>query len=77
MRGIRGPMADWDVTALLLRNIEFGIRGLQWQNAGKGQRPSPIPLPDGDRPGPARPAGVDVAHRLAALGLIPTDAVSD
>lgn len=79
-RKLRGPLADWDVQALLLRQIELDVRGLQWQNSGgKGSKPKPIPLPDekgrGDRPPRAKPSGADVAQRLMNLGMIPAGAV--
>lgn len=70
-------MADWDLNALLLRNVEFGIRGLQWQNAGKGTRPKPIPLPE-DKARTSQPAAPksapDVVQRLKNLGMVPADA---
>jgi hypothetical protein len=70
-------MAQWGVSELLLRNIEFGIRGLQWQNAGKGQKPKPIPLPEEkirtSQPAPSSSAP-DVVQRLRNLGMIPAGA---
>lgn len=70
-------MADWGVAELLLRNVEFGIRGLQWQNAGKGSKPKPIALPD-DKARTSQPAasrsGEETARRLRNLGMIPADA---
>jgi hypothetical protein len=75
-RKLRGPLADWDMSALLLRNIEFGIRGLQWQNAGKGPKPKPIPLPE-DKARTSQPASSgpapDVVQRLQNLGMVPAD----
>jgi hypothetical protein len=74
VRTQRGPMADWTLEALLLRNVEFGIRGLQWQNAGKGQKPKPIELPD-DKARTSEPAGhrsePPEIQRLRNLGMIP------
>lgn len=65
-------MAEWDLTAQLLRVIELDLRGIQWQNAKKGtQRPKPIPLPE-KKPA-ARPAGPDLGQRLRNLGYIPAD----
>lgn len=63
------------MNALLLRQIEHDLRGLQWQNSGgKGSRPKPIPLPSektrGDRP-KTQTTGEDIARRLRNLGLIP------
>jgi hypothetical protein len=74
-------MADWDVTAMLLRLIELDLRGLQWQNSGgKGQKPKPIPLPDSkgpdDQPAPFKRHGGDVIDRLLALE-IPSDSSDD
>jgi hypothetical protein len=68
-------MAAWDMTALLLRQIDHGIRGGNWQRSGgKGSKPKPIELPDKARtgtPAKAKPSGADVAQRLRNLGLIP------
>jgi hypothetical protein len=77
-RKLRGPMADWTLEALLLRNVEFGIRGLQWQNSGgKGQKPKPVELPDDKSrtSAPARSSSKpEVIDRLRNLGMIPADA---
>jgi hypothetical protein len=76
VRKHRGPMAEWGTTELLLRNIEFGIRGLQWQNSGKGSKPKPIELPD-DKARTSQPAASgsspDVVQRLRNLGMVPAD----
>lgn len=76
-RKLRGPMAAWDMNALLLRQIDLRLAGANWQRGGgKGQKPKPIELPDGPGRGdaPARtvrgPAG-DLATRMRNLGLIP------
>jgi hypothetical protein len=67
-------MADWSVEALLLRLIEFDLRGANWQRGGgKGNRPKVLELPDG-KGGKAKAAGPDVAAKLRNLGLIPTGA---
>jgi hypothetical protein len=67
-------MADWDISAFLLRNIEFGIRGLQWQNAGKGTKPKPIPLPE-EKTRTSQPAASgsepEVIQRLRNMGMVP------
>jgi len=71
VRTLRGSMADWDLTALLLRQIDLRLAGANWQRGGgKGQRPEPIPLPEDGR-GQAAASGRDVAVRLRNLGLIP------
>lgn len=65
-------MADWGLTELLLRRIDLGIQGGNWQRGGgKGQKPKPVELPQQHRTRPAKPAGDDIARRLANLGLIP------
>jgi hypothetical protein len=76
MRKLKGPMAEWDLHALLLRRLDILLAGANWQRGGgKGKRPKPIDLPDarsrGDRPAPSKPAGEDMAQRLRNLGLIP------
>jgi hypothetical protein len=76
MRKLRGPMAYWDVNALLSRQILLAIQGGNWQRGGgKGQKPKPVALPDekgrGSKPAPGKASGADVAQRLANLGLIP------
>lgn len=78
-RKLRGPMADWDVSAMLLRLIEFRLAGANWQRSGgKGQKPKPVPLPDsrgrGDSPPKAKTSGAEMAQRLRNLGLIPPGA---
>jgi len=75
-RKLKGPMADWDLHALLLRRLDILLAGGNWQRAGgKGQRPKPIELPDGPgrggRPARVKPSGDDIARRLRNLGLIP------
>lgn len=75
-------MADWDVTAMLLRQIDLRLAGANWQRGGgKGQKPKPIPLPDGtgrgEQPAHPKPAADDVAARLRNLGLIPGGATND
>lgn len=74
---MRGPMADWDLPALLLRLIEFNTRARLWQESGgKGQKPKPLVLPD-DKARTSRPAssrsGEETAQRLRNLGMIPAD----
>ena len=78
-RKLQGPMAGWDLHALLLRHQALLLAGANWQRSGgKGQKPKPIPLPDGrgrgDRPAVAKPSGEDVAQRLRNLGMIPAGA---
>ncbi len=74
-RKLRGPMADWSVEALLLRLIEFDLRGANWQRGGgKGKRPKILELPDGKAGGKAKASGPDVAAKLRNLGLIPAGA---
>jgi hypothetical protein len=74
-RKLRGPMADWDLHALLLRLIDLDIRGLQWQNGGgKGSKPKPIDLPDG-KGKPKASDGAAIAKRLQNLGQIASDVV--
>ncbi len=74
---MRGPMASWDMTALLLRQILLATQGGNWQRSGgKGQKPKPIPLPQQQRTGtPAKPkaSGAEIAQRLKNLGLIPAN----
>lgn len=72
-------MAEWDLTAQLLRQVDLDLRGIQWQNSGgKGSKPKPIPLPEGKgrsgRPANAKPSGADIAQRLRNLGMIPAGA---
>lgn len=80
MRKLRGPMADWDLQALLLRRLDLHLAGANWQRGGgKSQsRPKAIPLPDdkgrSSAPAGGRPPAVDVMRRLQALGMIPADA---
>jgi hypothetical protein len=81
-RKLRGPMAAWDMNALLLRQIDLRLAGANWQRSGgKGQKPKPIPLPDtkgrGDQPAPYRRASVDVVDRLRALGMVPGGTIED
>lgn len=76
-RKLRGSMADWDLTNLLLRRIDLLLSGANWQRAGgKGRKPQPIELPDGkgrgSAPARSKPSGDDIARRLRNLGLIPT-----
>lgn len=76
MRKLRGPMADWDLHALLLRRLDLLLSGANWQRGGgKGQRPKPIQLPDekgrGNQPAQGAPSGDEIAQRLRNLGLIP------
>ncbi len=72
MRKLRGPIADWSTTDLLLRRIDLHLMGANWQRGGgKGQKPKPLDLPQQRRARPAKPAGDDIAQRLRNLGLIP------
>jgi len=76
---LRGPMASWDMTALLLRQIDLRLAGANWQRAGgKGQKPKPIDLPSttsrGNQPARGKPSGDDLAQRLRNLNLIPPGA---
>lgn len=78
-RKLRGPMADWDLHALLLRRLDLLLAGANWQRGGgKGSRPKPIDLPDskgrGNRPATSKPSGDNIAQRLRNLGLIPASA---
>jgi len=73
-----GPMADWDLQALLLRLIEFNSRARLWQESGgKGGKPKPLELPE-DKTRTGRPSGSnsnpDVIDRLRNLGMIPAGA---
>ncbi len=73
-RKLRGPMAEWGVTELLLRRIDHQLAGANWQRGGgKGSKPKPLDLPDKGRrrPPSSKPVGADVAQRLRNLGLIP------
>ncbi len=74
-RKLAGPMAPWDLHALLLRRLDLGIQSGNWQRGGgKGTKPKAIELPDskgrGQKPKTAA-VGADVAQRLLNLGLIP------
>jgi hypothetical protein len=74
-RKLRGPLADWDMTALLLRHLDLGIRGLQWQNSGgKGSKPKAIELPGAKQAKP-KTDGAEIARRLMSMGMIPAGAV--
>ncbi len=81
MRKLKGPMAEWGLDALLLRNISHQLAGANWQRSGgKGQKPKPIELPDGKGRGskPAsKAAGAEIAQRLKNLGLIPPGATPE
>jgi hypothetical protein len=75
-RKLRGPMADWDLHALLLRRLDLLLSGANWQRSGgKGNKPKAIELPDGrgrgSRPARSKPSGEDIATRMRNLGLIP------
>jgi hypothetical protein len=80
MRKLRGPMADWDLNALLLRQVHFQLLGANWQRGGgkSGSKPKPIELPDakgrGSKPAPSKSSGADIAQRMRNLGLIPAGA---
>lgn len=69
-------MAAWGLPELLLRRIDHGIRGLQWQNSGgKGKKPEPEPLPEGKKPKTI--VVPDSVRRLRELGLVPVqDAIN-
>ena len=74
-RKLRGPMADWDMTALLLRQVLLTLQGANWQRSGgKGQKPKPIELPDAKKTKP-KVDGADIARRLMSMGMIPAGAV--
>jgi hypothetical protein len=67
-------MADWGLQELLLRLVDFDLRGLQWQNgSGKGQRPKPLELPDSksreQRAAKSGTSGDELPNRLRALGM--------
>lgn len=69
MRKLRGPAADWDLTALLLRRIDLHLAGANWQRGnGKGAKPKPIALPEDKRPG--RQKDPLALQKLRALGLM-------
>lgn len=75
-------MADWDLHALLLRQVDLRLAGANWQRGGgKGQRPTPIELPDGKARGgkatAAKSSGAEIARRLQNLGQIPADTIID
>ncbi len=73
-RKLAGPMAPWDMNALLLRRIEFQLAGANWQRGGgkNTRKPKPIDLPDGTKP--AKSARDDLGQRFKNLGYIPADA---
>lgn len=79
-RKLRGSMAQWDMTALLLRLILVTLQGANYQRGGgKGQKPKPIPLPTdsrGGKPAKTRSPGEKIAQGLMNLGHIPPGAVS-
>ncbi len=80
-RKLRGPMAAWDVNALIMRQVLHAIQGGNWQRGGgKGSKPKPIPLPDdkgrGDSPPKAKSSGEETARRLQAMGMIPPGTVT-
>jgi hypothetical protein len=72
-RKLRGPIVDWSVDALLLRQVLFAVQGANWQRSGgKGPKPKPVDLPGQKRRTPAaKQVGADIAQRLRNLGLIP------
>lgn len=75
---MRGPMAPWDMNALLLRQILLTAQGANWQRSGgKSAKPKPIELPDGKdgggKPARTKPSGAEMARRLQSLGQIPAD----
>lgn len=39
------PDNDWSNVDLMLWRIEYTLRVLSWQQAGKGKRPKPLELP--------------------------------
>lgn len=71
-RKLRGPLADWDVHAHLLRLIEFDLRGANWQRAhGKSStRPKPIDLPSDGKRAAGKLSGDEIVQRLRNLGMI-------
>jgi hypothetical protein len=70
-RKLQGPIVDFTVTDMLLRQTNLHLAGANWQRSGgKGSKPKPLELPKKHVPR-ARPAGDDVAQRLRNLGLIP------
>ena len=71
-RKLLGDRAEWDLTAILLRNVLHSLNGANWQRAGgKGSRPKPIDIPDGKQRKPAAQRGDEIARRLRNLNLIP------
>lgn len=68
-RKLRGPMAAWNVEALLLRQVLLAVQGGNWQRSGgKGNKPKPIELPGEKK---TKQSGPDVVQRLRNLGHIP------
>ncbi len=77
IRKLRGPLADWDVHAYLLRLIEYNVRAANWQRAGKKGAPKPKPL---ELPGEAaakKTADADSEQKLRNLGLVPVGDVTN
>jgi hypothetical protein len=73
-RKLAGPMAPWDMNALLLRQILHTLQGANWQRGGgKGQKPKPIDLPDSKKQARSRSTGAETAQRLKNLGMLPPD----
>ncbi len=65
-------MAAWSTEALLLRQVLYAIQGGNWQRGGgKGKKPKPVDLPDGN--GAQKASGADIARGLQNLGQIPAD----
>ncbi len=77
IRKLRGPLADWDVHAYLLRLIEYNVRAANWQRAGRKGAPKPKPL---ELPGEkAEKASADASseQKLRNLGMVPVGDVAN
>lgn len=73
-RKLRGPMADWGMAEMLLRQIDLRLAGANWQRGGgKGTRPKPIPLPSEQPKQAAKTAMPGLVQRMKNLGQIPAD----
>jgi hypothetical protein len=72
-RKLLGERFDWNLDAILLRNILFTLQGANWQRGGgkPGSKPKPIEIPDGSPKKSPQQRGEDIARRMRNLGLIP------